>query len=44
MAFGNGGTRIDPTGIITYLTPNVIGTNAALYNQTYYKIIDANNP
>ena len=44
MAFGNGGTRIDPTGIITYLTPNTIGTNAALYNQTYYKIVDANNP
>jgi len=44
MAFGNGGSRIDPTGIITYLTPNVVGTNAALYNQTYYKVVDANNP
>jgi hypothetical protein len=44
MAFGNGGSRIDPTGIITYLTPNVVGSNAALYNQTYYKIVDANNP
>jgi hypothetical protein len=44
MAFGNGGSRIDPTGIITYLTPNVVGSNSALYNQTYYKVVDANNP
>lgn len=42
IAFGNGGTRVDQTGIITYLTPNVVGANASLYNQTYSKIIDAN--
>jgi len=40
MAFGNGGTTVDPTGIITYLTPNSIGTNASLYNQTYSKIVN----
>lgn len=41
MAFGNGGTRVDQTGIITYLTPNTVGTSSALYNQTYSKTVDA---
>ena len=40
MSFGNGGTSVDPTGIITYLTPNSTGINASLYNQTFSKIVD----
>lgn len=41
MSFGNGGTSVDPTGIITYLTPNTVGLNASLYNQTFSKIVDS---
>ena len=40
MAFGSGGTTVDPTGLITYLTPNTVGVNTGLYNQTYVKIVD----
>jgi len=43
MAFGSGGTTVDPTGLITYLTPNTVGVNTGLYNQTYAKIVDQNN-
>lgn len=43
MSFGNGGSTVDPNGIITYLTPNNIGVNSGLYNQTYYKVIDPKN-
>jgi hypothetical protein len=42
MVFGSGGTIVDPTGLITYLTPNTVGVNSSLYNQTYTKIVDQN--
>jgi hypothetical protein len=40
MHFGNGGTSVDPTGIINYLPPNVNTQNADLYSPTYYKVVD----
>jgi len=40
MHFGNGGTSVDPTGVITYLPAVNTGQNADLYNQTFFKVVD----
>lgn len=40
MNFGNGGTTVNSSGIVTYNPPNVIGTNAQLYNQTYSLVVN----
>lgn len=40
MHFGNGGTAVDPTGVINYLPPNVKTQNSDLYNPTFYKNVD----
>ena len=43
MHFGNGGTTVSGTGVVTYKAPNVNITTDDLYNKTYYKVIDAND-
>jgi len=43
MHFGNGASTVDPTGVLIYLPTNTSGTNADLYNPTYYKVVDDNS-
>jgi len=43
MWFGNGGTTVDPTGVITYLPTNTNVQNADLYSPQYGKIVDDTN-
>ena len=40
MRFGNGGTSVDPTGVINYLPSNTNSQNSTLYNQTFSKNVD----
>lgn len=40
MVFGNGATSVSSVSTITYFPPNVLGSTAQLYNQTYAKVVD----
>ena len=40
MHFGNGGTTVNATGVITYNPANTNAQNSSLYNATYSKIVD----
>lgn len=44
MHFGNGGTTVDPTGVINYLPSNTKTQNSDLYNPVYYKCVDNTSP
>lgn len=40
MHFGNGGTSIDNSGVVSYLPPNVGSQSSDLYNPTFFKSVD----
>jgi hypothetical protein len=42
MSFGNGGTSVDSTGVITYLPPNTNTQQSDLYNPTFSKVVNQN--
>ena len=44
MVFGNGASTVSGTGAITYFPSNSTGTDAALYNQTFRKLVDDKSP
>lgn len=40
MVFGNGGSIVNGINDVIYLTPNVTGRTADLYNPTVFKVVD----
>jgi hypothetical protein len=44
MAFGNGGSLVSGSGAITYFPPNTTNSTAALYNETYRKVVNNQSP
>lgn len=40
LAFGNGGTFLNSSNALVYKAPNIIGSAASLYNQTYAVQVD----
>jgi hypothetical protein len=40
LAFGNGGTFYNTSSSLVYKSPNIIGSGASLYNQTYAVQVD----